>query len=161
MSTVHLAKLVVQEMVDRREGGKIMFTSSIAATMPGPYEAVYAASKAFIQSFSLGLRYEMEEYGIVVTALQPGATETNFFHRAHMDDTKVGAQKKDSAADVAQQGFDALMAGKDAVIAGSFKTRWGNAANDLIPEGTKAKMHASAAKPGSAAGESAKKKKKS
>jgi len=150
ISTVHLAKLVIQDMVDQRQAGRILFTSSIAATMPGPYQAVYAATKAFIQSFALALHHELKEFKITVTALQPGATETNFFHRAHMEDTKVGVQKKDDPADVAKQGFDALMAGKEAVIAGSFKTRMGNVANDLIPEKTKAKMHASISKPGSA-----------
>jgi len=152
MSTVHLAKRVVQDMVERGQGGKILFTSSIAAELPGTYSAVYNASKAFIHSFAEALHYELKEKGITVTALQPGATDTNFFHRAEMDDTKVGVQKKDDPAEVAKMGFEALMAGKDHVIAGSLKTRIQNAANDLIPEQTKAKMHAKMTKPGSAAG---------
>ena len=151
MSTVHLAKRVVQDMVKRAQGGKILLTSSIAAEMPGSYEAVYSASKAFVLSFAEALHYELKEKGITVTALQPGPTDTNFFHRAEMDDTKVGAQKKDDPAVVAKQGFEALMAGKDSVIAGSFKTRIQNTMNDLIPEQAKAKIHAGMAKPGSAA----------
>lgn len=157
ISSVHLAKLIVQDMVKRSEGGRILFTSSIAATMPGPYEAVYAASKAFIQSFAEALHYELKDNGITVTALQPGPTETNFFHRAGMDDTKVAVQEKDDPAEVAKQGFEALMDGKGRVIAGSLKTKLGNAANDILPEQVKAKRHANMAKPGSAAGAKRKK----
>ena len=85
--------------------------------MPGTFEAVYNASKAFVQSFAEALRNEVKETGVTITALQPGPTETNFSHRAGMDDTKVGASEKDDPATVARQGFDALMAGKDHVIA--------------------------------------------
>lgn len=152
MSSAHLAKRVVQDMVKRGQGGKILFTSSIAAEMPGTYSAVYNASKAFIHSLAEALHYELKEKGITVTALQPGPTNTNFFERAEMEDTKVGIQEKDDPAEVAKQGFEALMEGKDHVIAGSFKTRMKNIANDLIPEQTKAKMHAGMTKPGSAAG---------
>jgi short-subunit dehydrogenase len=151
MSTVHLAKRVVQDMVKRGQGGKILITSSIAAEMPGTYSAVYNASKAFVHSFAEALHYELKEKGITVTAMQPGPTDTNFFHRAEMDNTKVGVQKKDDPAEVAKQGFDALMAGKDSVIVGSLKTRITNAANDLIPEQVKASKHAGMTKPGSAA----------
>ena len=92
-STVHLAKRVVQDMV-ARGSGKILFTSSIAGTMPTPLEAVYGASKAFVLSFSRSLRHELKEStGIAVTALQPGPTDTNFFHRAGMDDTEVGSRE--------------------------------------------------------------------
>jgi uncharacterized protein len=90
-STVHLAKRVVRDMLSR-SAGRILFTSSIAGNMPTPYEAVYGASKAFVQSFSQTLRHELKDSGITVTALQPGPTDTNFFHRAGMDDTKL-AQK--------------------------------------------------------------------
>lgn len=152
ISTVHLAKHIVQGMKQERRGGKILFTASIAATMPGSYSAVYNASKAFVHSFSEALHYELKEYGIVVTALMPGPTDTNFFHRAEMDNTKVAVSEKDDPAEVARQGFDALMAGKDQVIAGSFKTKAMAMGNDLIPEQVKAKMHADMAKPGSAAG---------
>jgi uncharacterized protein len=152
VSAVHLSKLIVRDMIKRGEGGRILFTSSIAAEMPGPYEAVYAASKAFIHSFALGLGYELKEKGIMVTALQPGATDTNFFHRAGMDNTKVGVQKKDDPAEVARQGYEALMESKESTIAGSLKTRLSNVANDLIPEKIKARKHANMTEPGSAAG---------
>jgi short-subunit dehydrogenase len=150
MSSVHLAKRVVQDMVKRAQGGKILFTSSIAAEMPGTYSAVYNASKAFVHSFAEALHYELKEKGITVTAMQPGPTDTNFFHRAEMEDTKVGVQKKDDPAEVAKQGFEALMAGKDSVIVGSLKTRVQNAVNDLVPEQIKAGRHAKMTKPGSA-----------
>jgi uncharacterized protein len=105
-STVHLAKRIVQDMAPRRSG-RILFTSSIAGTMPTPLEAVYGASKAFVLSFSQSLRHELKDLGITVTALQPGPTDTNFFHRAGMDNTKVGSEGKytNNPAEVAEQGF--------------------------------------------------------
>lgn len=148
-STVHLAKHVVRDMVARGEG-KVLFTASIAGTMPGPFEAVYAASKAFVLSFSEALRNELKDKGVTVTALMPGATETNFFHRAGMDDTKVGASEKDDAAQVAKEGFDALMAGKDSVVAGSLKTKLQGLANEVLPETVKAALHRGQSEPGSA-----------
>ena len=152
MSTTHLAKRIIQGMVERAEGGKILFTASIAGTTPGPYMAVYNASKAYVLSLSQALHYELKEKGITVTALLPDATDTNFFERAEMMDTKVGVAEKDDPALVAKQGFEALMAGKDQVLGGSLLHRVKNSMNDFIPEQMKAKMHAEAAKPGSAAG---------
>lgn len=149
VSSVHLAKRVVKDMVARGQG-RILFTSSIAALMPGAFEAVYAASKSFIQSFSEALRNELKDTGVTVTALQPGPTETNFFHRADMDDTKVGASKKDDPAQVAKQGFDALMAGKDHVVAGSIMTKAQAAATNVLPATANAEMHRKQAEPGSA-----------
>jgi uncharacterized protein len=148
-SVVHLAKRVVQDMAARRSG-RILITSSIASTMPGPFEAVYAASKAFDQSFAHALRNELKDEGITVTSLMPGPTETEFFHRAGLDDTKVGAGPKDDAAEVAKQGFEALMAGKDHVVAGSLKNRMQAAAAKVIPEKVKAAIHRNKAEPGSA-----------
>lgn len=148
VSSVHLAKRVVKDMVKRGQG-KILFTSSIAALMPGPFEAVYAASKAFIQSFSEALRNELKDTGVTVTALLPGPTDTNFFHRADMDDTKAGTSKKDDPADVAKQGFEALMAGKDKVIAGSLQTKIQGAVSQVLPETLKAEQHRQLTEPGS------------
>lgn len=149
VSTVHLAKRVVKDMVERGSG-RILFTSSIAAIMPGPYEAVYAASKAFVHSFSEGLRNELKDTGVTVTALMPGPTDTNFFHRAGMDDTNVGASKKDDPAVVAKQGFEALMAGKDDVIAGSLKTKLQGAVSRVLPDTVNAELHRKLSEPGSA-----------
>lgn len=148
-TTVHLAKHVVRDMVERGQG-KVLFTASIAGTMPGPFEAVYAASKAFVLSFSEALRNELKDKGVTVTALMPGPTETDFFHRAGMDDTSVGASAKDDAEQVAKQGFDALMAGKDSVVAGSLKTKLQGFANEILPETVKAALHRGQSEPGSA-----------
>lgn len=121
-SIVHLTKLMLPDFVNRG-GGYILYTSSIAATMPGPFYAVYAASKAFVQSFAEAIRFETKDSGVNVTSLQPGATDTNFFERADMLNTKAGESEKDDPALVAQQGYDALMAGKDHVVAGSFMNK--------------------------------------
>jgi short-subunit dehydrogenase len=146
-SAVHLAKRLVPDMV-ARQSGKILFTSSIAATMPGPYEAVYAGSKAFLFSFAEALRHELKRHKITVTALLPGPTETNFFHRAGMDDTRAGSSKmKDDPAEVAKQGFDALMAGKDKVFAGSKLNLIMGLANNVVPERIKAGFHALLSEP--------------
>lgn len=149
VSTLHLAKLTVKKMVAQGEG-RILFTASIASEMPTPYETVYGASKAFVLSLSQGLREELKETGISVTALMPGPTETNFFHRAGAEDTKLGTSKKDDAQEVAKEGFEGLMAGKDHVIAGSFKNKVQVAAAQILPDPLVAKAHAGAAKPGSA-----------
>lgn len=151
VSTVHLAKRVLPEMVARGQG-RVLFTSSIAALMPGTFQAVYNGSKAFVQSFAEALRNELKGTGVTITALQPGPTETNFFHRAGMDDTRVGASEKDDPAQVAKQGFDALMAGKDHVIAGSLKTKAMGALAKVTPDTMLAEQHRKMAEPGSARG---------
>ena len=147
-SVVHLAKLASRDMVNRGEG-RILITSSIAATMPGPFELVYAASKAFDLSFAEGLRYELKDTGVTVTALMPGPTDTNFFERAGMTDTKVAQGTKDDPAQVAKDGFEALMAGKDKVVAGSAKNKVQAAAARVMPDPAKAAMHGKLSEPGS------------
>ena len=149
LSSVHLAKYIVKSMV-ARGSGRILFTSSIAGTMPTPYEAVYGATKAFLRSFSQSIREELKDTGVTVTALMPGATETNFFHRAGADDTKLGASEKDDPAEVAKEGFEALMAGKDHVVAGAFKNKVQAAMGYALPDPLVAKTHASQSEPGSA-----------
>jgi len=148
-STVHLAKLVLRDMVARNEG-KILFTSSIAATMPGTFNAVYNASKAFVQSFAQAIRNELKDTQITITALMPGPTDTNFFERANLEDTKVGAGEKDDPAEVAKEGFEALMAGKDHVIAGSFKNTVQATTAHVLPDTVLAEQHRKTAEPGSA-----------
>jgi uncharacterized protein len=147
-STVHLAKHVVRDMVSRDEG-RILFTSSIASTMPGSFQAVYNASKSFVQSFALALRNELKDTNVTVTSLMPGPTETEFFERADMLDTKVGADDKDDPADVARDGFDALMAGKERVVSASLKTKLQGRASRVLPDSVKAGMHRKMAEPGS------------
>ena len=146
--TVHLAKHVVRDMAQRGEG-KILFTSSIAGEMVAPREAVYAATKAFVLSFAQSLRYELEGCGVTVTTLQPGPTDTDFFHRAGMDNTKVGSEGKSDSQpdDVAREGIDALMAGKDHVYSASMKTKVEGMLANVIPGKAKAAMHDKQAKP--------------
>ena len=112
---MHLAKHLVRDMVARDEG-RILFTSSIASTMPGAFQAVYNASKSFVRSFALALHNELEDSGVTITSLMPGPTETEFFERADMLVTKVAANDKDDPADVARDGFEALMAGRERVV---------------------------------------------
>ncbi|HEV7752360.1 MAG TPA: SDR family NAD(P)-dependent oxidoreductase [Baekduia sp.] len=148
-STVHLAKHVIGDMVERNEG-RVLFTSSIASTMPGAFQAVYNASKSFIQSFALALRNELKDTGVSITALMPGPTDTEFFERADMLDTKVGADDKDDPADVARDGFEALMAGKERVVSASLKTKAQGRGSRFLPDRAKAEMHRKMAEPGSA-----------
>ena len=131
-----------------RGKGDVLFTASIAAVTPAPYEAVYAATKSFVKSFAESLHGELKDKGIRVCALMPGPTETNFFHKAEMDDTKIGQGTKDDAASVAKQGLDALFAGKSHVVAGSLKTRvQGALMENVLPESVKSAMHVDMAKP--------------
>ena len=137
---VQLSKLIVKDMVDRGEG-RILYTASIAGIMPGPFEAVYAASKAFIRSFGEGLRSELKDKGITVTVLMPGPTETDFFHRAGMDNTPAGQMAKDDPAQVASQAINALMNDRHAVIGGGLKNKLQTSAIRLFPDPIKARAH--------------------
>jgi len=151
VSAVHLTKRILPEM-KLREHGKILFTSSIASQMPSPFEAVYGASKAFLTSFAESIRNEAKDYGVSVTILMPGATNTNFFHRAHMDDTKAGAEMKfeNDPAEVARQGYEALMAGKESVFSESLMTKIQGKALKYLPEKLKASFHRKWSEPGTA-----------
>ncbi len=146
--TVQLAKYVVQDMV-KRGAGRILITSSIAGEMVAPREAVYAATKAFDLSFAHSLRYELRETGVTVTALQPGPTDTDFFHRAGMDNTETGQKGKHESQpeDVAKQGIDALLAGKDHVYSASMKTKLEGMVANVTPGAVKGAMHEKMAKP--------------
>jgi short-subunit dehydrogenase len=147
-SVVYLSKHVLRDMVSRGQG-RVLYTSSIAAEMPAPFEAVYGASKAFELSFAEALRNELKDTGVSITVLQPGPTETNFFTRAGLEDTKVGQARKDDPAEVAREGFEALMAGKDHVVAGSFKNKVQSVLAQVTPETAKAQAHRKMAEPGS------------
>ncbi|MGE2729017.1 SDR family NAD(P)-dependent oxidoreductase [Mycolicibacterium vaccae] len=136
-STVHLAKLVLREMANR-ESGRVLFTSSVASMMPGSYQTVYNASKSFVQSFAKALQDELRNSPITVTALLPGPTDTNFFARAKMLDTPVGRMSKDDPAEVAQQGFDALMRGDKQVVAGSLSSKMMGTVSRVLPDAVKA-----------------------
>jgi uncharacterized protein len=152
--TVQLAKYVVQHMTPRNRG-RILFTASIAGEMVAPREAVYAATKAFDLSLAHSIRYELRETNVTVTALQPGPTDTDFFHRAGMDNTQVGSEgkKESTPEDVAKQGIEALLAGKDHVYAASVKTKIEGMIANVIPGPVKAAMHEKMAKPKAAGSE--------
>ncbi|GAA1520300.1 SDR family NAD(P)-dependent oxidoreductase [Kribbella lupini] len=145
-STVVLAKAVLAGMVQRNEG-RILITSSIASTMPGSYQAVYNATKSFLQSFTEALQDELKDSAVTITSLMPGPTETNFFHRAGMDDTRVGQSDKDDPAEVAKQGFEAMLAGKNRVVAESLLTKAQELANKVLPDQVKAAVHRKMAEP--------------
>jgi uncharacterized protein len=146
--TVYLIHKVGRDMC-RRGNGRILITGSIAGFTPGTYQAVYNASKAFLDSFSFALRAELKDRGVTVTCLMPGATETDFFERADMLDTKIGQSKKDSAADVAKQGFAAMMAGEGDVVTG-WHNKMRSAISLIMPAGALAEQHRREAAPGSA-----------
>ena len=148
-SVVHLAKRLLPAMVARGRG-RVLVTSSIAAQMPAPFQAVYAGTKAFDLLFAEGIRNELQDTGVTVTALQPGPTETNFFHRAGMDDTRVGqSDAKDDAATVAREGYEAMMAGRDHVVAGSLMNKVQSVLLEVMPETLKAALHRRLTEPGS------------
>lgn len=136
-STVHLAKLVLRDMANYGEG-KVLFTSSVASMMPGSYQTVYNASKSFVQSFAEALRDELRDTSITITSLMPGATDTNFFHRAKMDDTPIGIMPKDDPANVARKGFEALMRGDQKVVASSLMSKGLGTVLRFLPDRVKA-----------------------
>ncbi len=133
----------------QRNAGKILITGSIAGLMPGSFQAVYNGTKAFVDSFAEAFRNELKDTGITVTCLLPGATETEFFERAGMMDTKVGTSEKEDPAATAKHGYDALMAGKDKVVSG-FKNKLQAAAANIIPDSVLAEQHRKMSEPGSA-----------
>lgn len=145
---VHLAHRVLPRMV-ANHAGRVLFTSSIAATMPGPFESTYNASKAFLKSFAEAVRNELKDSGVTVTTLMPGATETNFFHRAGANDTRIGQREKDDPAGVAREGFETMMAGKDHVVAGSFMNKVQATMAHVLPDTATAEIHRKQAEPGS------------
>ncbi|MGW0390700.1 SDR family NAD(P)-dependent oxidoreductase [Streptomyces sp. NPDC003042] len=145
-STVHLAARLLPDMA-ARGAGRLMITSSVAAELPGPYHAVYNASKAFLQSFARALSTELKGTGVTVTALMPGATDTRFFVRAGLLDTRVGRSKKDDPALVARQGYAALMAGRPRKVAGSLPTRLQERVARVLPDAARAALHRRWAQP--------------
>jgi short-subunit dehydrogenase len=146
--TIYLIQKVGRDMRARGEG-RILITGSIAGFLPGTYQAVYNATKAFIDSFSFALRHEVKDQGITVTCLMPGVTETEFFERADMMDTKVGTSKKEDPASVAKTGFDAMMRGDGDVVSG-WMNKLQTAIASVTPAGILAEQHRKQAEPGSA-----------
>ncbi|GAA2038171.1 SDR family NAD(P)-dependent oxidoreductase [Terrabacter terrae] len=140
-SVVHAAKFLLPAMV-RRGRGAVLVTSSVAATMPGPWYATYAASKAFLLSFAEAIRYELDGTGVTVTALMPGPTDTEFFQRAGAQRTVVDDMPKDDPADVARDGVDALLRGDDHVVAHAWRNKVQAGLLKGLPETAKAAVHA-------------------
>ncbi|MEU0842628.1 SDR family NAD(P)-dependent oxidoreductase [Streptomyces sp. NPDC005962] len=145
-AVVHLAKRVVPDML-ARGAGRILITSSISATTPTPYETVYGPSKAFGYSFAESLREELRGTGVTVTALLPGATDSDFHARAGMGQTSIGKGRKNDKRLVAKQGVDALLAGKDHVVGGDRATQRTAFLNRFLPEPVKARRQGANAKP--------------
>lgn len=146
--TLYLLQKVLRPMVARNEG-KVLVTGSIAGFIPGSFQAVYNGTKAFIDSFADAIRNEIKEAdGVSVTTLMPGPTETEFFDRADMLDTKVGTQKKDDPAKVAKDGWDALMAGRPHIVSG-WKNKLQATAAHVTPAAVMAEQHRGLAEPGS------------
>lgn len=147
--TVYLLHRVAADM--KLQGrGRILITGSIAGFVPGSFQAVYNGTKAFIDSFSAALRNELKETGVSVSCLMPGVTDTEFFERADMMDTKVGTSDgKADPAYVAHVGFEAMMAGEADVVVG-FKNKVQVAMAKITPSQILAEQHRSMAKPGTA-----------
>jgi short-subunit dehydrogenase len=145
--TVHLAGLVTRDMAARGRG-RVLVTSSMVAIMPGPFQATYNASKSFLQSFGLALRDELRDHGVSVTVLMPGPTDTGIFARAGQLDTLLGASShKADPADVAEQAVDALLAGKERVVAASLPLRVASLASGLLPDAVKGRLNRLIARP--------------
>lgn len=133
-----------------RNSGRILFTGSIAGFIPGSFQAVYNATKAFIDSFSWALRNELKDSEVTITCLMPGPTDTDFFERAGMSDTSVGASdSKESPEKVARVGFDAMMKGEAGVVSG-FSNKMQAAMAHLVPASMLAEQHRKMAAPGTA-----------
>lgn len=147
MGTVYLIHHIGRQM-RQRGTGRILITGSIAGLMPGTYQAVYNGTKAFIDSFSFALRAELKNTGVTVTCLMPGATDTEFFERADMTDTKVGTGSKQSPDDVARIGYDSMMRGDGDVVSG-WQNKLRAAISSITPSGVLAEMHRGMAEPGS------------
>lgn len=145
--TLYLIHKVGQDM-RAQGGGRILITGSIAGFAPGTYQAVYNASKSFLDSFSLALRHEVARNGITVTCLMPGVTETDFFERADMMDTRIGTMKKDDPAMVAEKGFKAMMNGEGDVVTG-WHNKLVSAIAQITPAGLLAEANRLASQPGS------------
>lgn len=135
-----LTKHFLQEML-ARNSGKILNLASIASTAPGPWQAVYHGTKAYILSLTEGIREEIKDTGVTITALLPGVTDTDFFNKADMQDSRIVQDKSamSDPADVAKDGYDALMAGTDKVVSG-FKYKVQVAMGNVTPDSTLAHM---------------------
>ena len=145
--TLLLLQAGLKSMAARGEG-KVLIVGSIAGHIAGSFHAVYNGSKAFIDSFAAAVGNELKDSGVTITCLKPGATETEFFRRAGMEDTKVGQSKKADPADTAQTGWDAMMKGESAVVDG-LMNKATVLASGVMSEAMTAEQHRKSAEPGS------------
>lgn len=150
--TIYLLHRVLPAMVARNEG-KVLVTGSIAGYIPGAFQAVYNASKSFVDFFCDAIRNELKDSdGVQITTLKPGPVDTEFFARGDMLDTSVGDPEADNKRDprlVAKDGWDALMAGKDSIFSG-WSTKLQGAAANVTPAAVLAEQHRRMAEPGTA-----------
>ena len=151
VGTIYLLQQVLRQMVARNDG-KILVTGSIAGFIPGAFHAIYNGTKAFIDNFVEAIRNEIKDSdGVTITNLMPGATDTEFFERAGMEDTNVGEMKKDDPAKVARDGWDAMIAGKAHIVSG-WKNKIQVAAAHVAPPSLMAQFHRHLAEPDSEKG---------
>jgi uncharacterized protein len=148
LGTTYLLHKVVREMRNANEG-RVLITGSIAGFTPGSFQAVYNASKAYLNSLSFALREELSDTNVSVTCLMPGATQTEFFRQAGMLDTKLGSEEKDDAAMVARSGYKAMLNGESDVVTG-MKNKIQSAVANVMPNEVLAKQHRKMAEPGTA-----------
>jgi len=146
--TIDLIQQIGRGMCERG-AGRILVTGSIAGLMPGSFQAVYNGTKAFVDSFCYALRNELKETGVTVTCLMPGPTDTHFFERAELMDTKVGTDRKANPADVAKAGYQAMLDGDADVVAG-WKNKLQAILANVTPAPVLAEQHRKMAEPGSA-----------
>lgn len=132
ISSITLTKLFLKDMLAKNEG-KILNVGSLAGEAPGPYQSVYHGTKAFINSWTAAIRNELKESNITVTALLPGATDTDFFNEADMQDSKILDSKLSKPEDVAKDGYEALMSGDDKIISG-LKNKMQAALANVLPD---------------------------
>lgn len=146
-SLVHLGRLLTAEMAARGRG-RVLITASIVEAFPGPHQAAYNASKAFARSFGIGLRHELRDRGVSVTVLEPGATDTPIFAKAGQETTILGGElPKDAPDDVAAQAFEALMAGRETVVAASITAKATHLVGRLLPDAVTARLSGLVTKP--------------
>lgn len=138
---VHLAGLLLPAMA-ARGAGRMAFTSSIASALAGPAMSTYNASKTFLSAFATALRGELAERGVTVTTVMPGGTDTEFFARADMEDTRLGRMDKDDPEEVGTQAVEATLAGRDEVVTGPLRNRALVAAAKVLPDSVVGKAHA-------------------
>lgn len=147
--TIYLLQKVLKQMVARNDG-KVLVTGSIAGYIPGSFNAVYNGTKSFIDYFTDAVRNEIKDAdGVTLTTLKPGPVETEFFDRAEMMDTSVGqSETKSDPADVARDGWEAVMSGQGSIVSG-WKNKVQVAMSGVVPASVLAERHRKMAEPGS------------